>query len=114
LIEAHDHALIDHDNGSGHVPEYPQFIQSTRFPGDVLLGECNLLLRKILFRFPAKQSTRLRIDHHTLHPAPRINRTMFPRECLRFVLQFCLIALLLDDLDDLLGLDLSVIIGDGC
>ena len=76
LIEADYHTSVDYQNRSGHVAEFFQLFEGTRVCRNVPVFKWNLLLRKILLRLATKHSSRLRINHDTLHGAPPAHKKL--------------------------------------
>ena len=59
-VEAHYHFAVDHRDGRGAGAEGEQLLERGGVVADVLLGELDTLLRKILFLAMARRSPSLR------------------------------------------------------
>jgi hypothetical protein len=66
-VKSDDHCLTDEDDRGSHVPQLLEIIQRGGLLNDVLFLKLNALLRKILFRSVAEQSTLLGVHNHGFH-----------------------------------------------
>ena len=61
-VETHDHFTVYHCHGRRHVTELFQFHQRGLISHDISFGVLDLVLRKKLFHFSAKDSAGLAIN----------------------------------------------------
>ena len=66
-IKSDDDDSVNQYDWGRHIAQPLEIVDSRRVAGNVLLLKRDALLRKILFRFIAEQSTLLRVHNHGFH-----------------------------------------------